>query len=86
MGRTWPTFNDQLEREARAWKPFRDALRREDQRVFDKLFVYAKRHMAAGQNACRPVPFETLMVCAALELVKEVDRLKTHERRGDPAP
>ena len=32
--------------------------------------------MAEAQNACRPVALEAVMMCVALELVKEVERLK----------
>jgi hypothetical protein len=77
MGRTWRTFNDQLEHEQESWRPFRAALRREDQAVFDRLFVYAKRHMGEAQNACRPVAFEAVLMCAALEILKEVEQLKS---------
>lgn len=76
MGRTWLTFNDQLEREARSWKPFRDALRREDQRLFDRIFACAKRYMAEGQNACRAIPLETVLMCALIEMVREIEQLK----------
>lgn len=83
MGRTWLTFNDQLNQEQQSWKPFRDALRREDQLAFDKLFAYAKRHMAEAQNACRPIPIESVFMCAVLELVKEVDRLKAAAKHDE---
>ena len=76
MGRTWRTFNDQLEQERESWRPFRAALRREDQAAFDHLFVLAKRHMAEAQNTCRPVAFEAVLMCVTLELVKELERLK----------
>lgn len=76
MGRTWPTFNDQLDRELQTWKPFRDALRTEDRAAFDKIFAYAKRHMAEGQNACRPIPLETILICSLIELAKELDKLQ----------
>jgi len=76
MGRTWRTFNDQLEMEQESWRPFRAALRREDQLAFDRLFGLAKRHIAEAQNACRPVPFESVLMCVALELLKEMDRLR----------
>jgi hypothetical protein len=79
MGRTWRTFNDQLELEQESWRPFRTALRREDQAVFDRLFVLAKRHMAEAQNACRPVTFETVTMCVLVELMKELDRLHAHD-------
>ena len=82
MGRTWRTFNDQLDAERESWRPFRAALRREDQRAFDRLFDMAKRHIAEAQNACRPVAFEAVMMCVTLELLKEVEALKrrTEER------
>ena len=46
MGRTLPTFNLWLGQEIESWRPYRRALRREDQESFDRLFSFAKLHMA----------------------------------------
>ncbi|MCH8332400.1 hypothetical protein IIC65_00555 [Candidatus Sumerlaeota bacterium] len=79
MGRTLPTFNTYLEQEMEQWRPFRRALRREDQRVFDRLFVLAKRHMAEAAYVARPIPFDTLVMTILLEQQKEIERLGAGE-------
>ena len=82
MGRTWLTFNDQLAREEQAWRPFRTALRKDDQAAFDRIFVLAKRHMAEAQAACRPVALDAVLMCVALELLKEVEALRGRIKQG----
>lgn len=76
MGRTLPTFNAALEEEIRAWAPFRRALRAGDRAAFDAIMAMAKRHMAEGANAARPVPFDTVVICVLLEQQKEIERLR----------
>jgi hypothetical protein len=76
MGRTLPTFNSYLEHEIEQWRPFRRALRRDDQAVFDRLFVFARRHMAEAASVARPVPFDSLLMAVLLEQQKEIERLK----------
>lgn len=76
MGRTLPTFNTYLEQEIEQWRPFRRALRREDKIAFDRLFVFAKRHMAEAAYVARPIPFDALVMTILLEQQKEIEKLK----------
>jgi len=76
MGRTIPTFTRYLEEELSTWKDFRRALGKEDRDVFDRLFRYAKRHIAEASCAARPVPFDALVMTVLLEQQKEIERLK----------
>lgn len=66
------------------WAGFRRALRREDQSSFDRLFTYAKQHMAEGAALARPVPFDSLVMSILLEQEKKIERLEA--RQAEPAP
>ena len=76
MGRTLPTFNLWLGQEIESWRPYRRALRREDQESFDRLFSFAKLHMAEAAQSSRLVPFDALVMSVLLEQQKEIQRLR----------
>jgi hypothetical protein len=77
MGRTIPTFTRYLEEELSTWRDFRRALGKEDREVLDRLFRYAKRHIAEASCAARPVPFDALVMTVLIEQQKEIERLQT---------
>ena len=83
MGRTLPTFNMYLDGQIDEWSAFRRALRREDQPAFDRLFAFARRHMAEAAAAARPVHFDAMLMAILLEQQKRIEEL---ERRlaGEP--
>ncbi len=72
MGNVTPTITDILHREEANLARFRRALRREDQVVFDDLFVAAYKHRAAANYAGHLLPFETFLLSMQLEEHKEV--------------
>ena len=76
MGRTIPTFTRYLEEEMNTWKGFRRALSKEDRENFDRLFRYAKRHIAEASCAARPIPFDALVMSVLLEQQKEIRYLQ----------
>ena len=76
MGSQTPTITDLLRREEANLARFRRALRREDQRVFDDLFVAAYKHRAAANYAGHLLSFETFLLCMQLESHKESMRVK----------
>lgn len=78
MGRTLPTYNMLIlqELEKDEWKRFRRALRKDDQAIFDELFIAPKLHMQAGAYASHARPFETMLICMLLELRKELKVLE----------
>jgi hypothetical protein len=76
MGRTLATYNMYLETEWAEWSGFRRALQPTDRAAFDKLFARAKRHVAAGMAAARPVPFEALLVSLLIEHEREIEDLQ----------
>ena len=72
MGNVTPTITDILHREEANLARFRRALRREDQLVFDDLFVAAYKHRAAANYAGHLLPFETFLLSMQIEEHKEV--------------
>ena len=76
MGNVTPTITDLLHTEEANLARFRRALRREDQVVFDDLFVAAYKHRAAAAYAGHLLPFETFLLSMQIEDHKEVMRLR----------
>jgi hypothetical protein len=76
MGNVTPTITDILHREEANLSKFRRALRREDQLVFDDLFVAAYKHRAAASYAGHLLPFETFLLAMQIEDHKEVMYLR----------
>jgi hypothetical protein len=88
MGRTIPTFNLAAQEEQSRWNDFRRALlTREEREAFDRLWIAVKQNMAAGQNAARLNPFESMLVAMLLSHEQELERLRRmlEERREDAA-
>ena len=82
MGRTLPTFNMYLERQIEEWGAFRRALRREDRAAFDRLFAFAKRHMAEAAALGRAVPFDAVVMAILLEQQKTIEGLEARLARA----
>jgi hypothetical protein len=76
MGNVTPTITDILHTEENNLARFRRALRREDQLVFDDLFVAAYKHRAAASYAGHLLPFETFLLSMQIEDHKEVMYLR----------
>ena len=76
MGNVTPTITDILHREEANLAKFRRALRREDQVVFDDLFVAAYKHRAAASYAGHLLPFETFLLAMQIEDHKEIMHLR----------
>jgi len=76
MGNVTPTITDILHTEEANLAKFRRALRREDQLIFDDLFVAAYKHRAAASYAGHLLPFETFLLSMQIEEHKEVVRLR----------
>jgi len=76
MGNVTPTITDLLHTEEANLAKFRRALRREDQLVFDDLFVAAYKHRAAASYAGHLLPFETFLLAMQIEDHKEMMSLR----------
>jgi len=76
MGNVTPTITDILHAEEANLAKFRRALRKEDQIVFDDLFIAAYKHRAAAAYAGHLLPFETFLLSMQIEDHKEVLHLR----------
>jgi hypothetical protein len=71
VGRTNPTYRDQLRRVEDEWGPYRRALRADDRPHFDRLFEHARAHADAAGYQNHRDPTLPLVLGVLLE----------HERR-----
>ncbi len=76
MGRTTQTMTQIVAQEEAYWGSFRRALRREDQVIFDKLFVAARHHTAPAHYASHATPFDSMLLAMLLEAMKAVEELR----------
>ena len=90
MGRTLPSATMIFDGEAARWSAFRRALRREDQAVFDEIFLAARRHLAAIAHATSPAPMEAVLLAMLLEQRRQLEgmrwRLRALEQPAEPVP
>lgn len=76
MGKSVPTFRQELDELISEWKRFRRALRKEERERFDELMREAKKHASAGQYQVRSDPMETIFMSILLEHQMILDRLE----------
>ncbi len=86
MGRTLPTLAQLSHSEEDAWRSFRRALRKEDQELFDRLWMYCRTHAQAAAMANREIPFEILTMTMLLGILRELDKLTYGMRAQQIAP
>ena len=77
MGRTLLTTTQIIIGEQKAFASFRRTLRREDQRLFDRLFADARRHTAAISQANHALPFEAILLAMLLEQARQIEALES---------
>ena len=76
MGRTNPTYRDQIRGTEERWSAYRRALRHADQPAFDQLFEHARAHAdAAGYLNHQSVEI-SILVSILLEHQKELDAVR----------
>lgn len=76
MGRTNPTYRDQLNAIEDEWGAYRRALRWEDQYIFDQLFVYARDHADAAGNLNHANSLAPIWMAIALEQDRRITELE----------
>ena len=76
MGRTNPTYRDQLSTIENDWRAFRRVLRRQDKPRFDRLFVYARNHADAAGNLNPADPLAPVWMAIALEQERRIAELE----------
>ncbi|MFP4632568.1 MAG: hypothetical protein ACLFMT_03920 [Halobacteriales archaeon] len=80
MGRTNPTFRDELDALRDGWRDYRRCLRLEDQERYDSLFEGARRR-ADACGSLNPVdPMPAVLLSMLLEQQSRIDEV---ERRLD---
>jgi hypothetical protein len=72
MGKTVPTYRNQLEMGIRELLPFRRALREEERALFDTLIGYARAHAAEGSFAAHVDPFVPFFLSILLEQEQKI--------------
>jgi len=85
VGRTVLPYRQVLEREYNEWKKFRRGLRKEDQKVFDRLFDLARLHVQAGVYASSPWPLEAILISILLEHHKALEELRAKCKKMEEA-
>ncbi len=83
MGKSVPTFRDELKKIESEWKNYRRALRGKEKYIFDELFNKAKKHASASQAQAHIDPMESILFSMILEQQMEIDRLKRKIRDED---
>lgn len=76
MGRTVPTFRQQIEITIERWTKFRRALRREDQEHFDQLFLRIRSYTQAATYQCNDNPMEAILLSIVLDQEKRLSTLE----------
>jgi hypothetical protein len=62
MGRTLASVTQQVQLEEERLQRFRRALPREDQILFDQLFAFARKRIAATAMAADPLPMQSILM------------------------
>ena len=81
MGRTMPSAMEVFDREHAHWAKFRRALRKDEQQLFDELFLQARRHIAAMAYLANAVPMESVFLAMFLEERRAVKALEEKIRQ-----
>lgn len=87
MGRTLPSAMEVFDHEVAHWAKFRRALRKNEQQLFDELFLQARRHIAAMAYLANATPMESIFLAMFIEEHRNVmalgNRLRQLEEKGN---
>lgn len=76
MGRTLLPWSRLVEEEEEGWAKFRRALRAEDRPLLDAVFRAARLHAPSAAYIARPLPFESVVMAALVEILREARALR----------
>ncbi len=76
MGKTVPTYRNQLEMEIRELLPFRRALCQGEKVLFDTLVGYARTHAAEGSFTAHSDPLVPFFLSILLEQERKIRELE----------
>lgn len=85
MGKSVPTYREELDKIISDWSRFKKALRKEERVYFDELMINAKKHGSAAQYQANPDPMESIFISILLEHQKTLAQLerKVKDERMD---
>ncbi|MBI3404427.1 MAG: hypothetical protein HY046_03110 [Acidobacteria bacterium] len=86
MGRSSPSFVEQIHIEAARWRDFRNALPRDDRPYFDAIFRRIRAYTPAGMYQCHANPFETILFAFLLAQEKRITALERKFGIPDDTP
>ncbi|MFD1588524.1 hypothetical protein ACFR9U_16215 [Halorientalis brevis] len=78
MGKTNPTFRDQVNQFVDEYQQFRRGLVYEDQQVFDDLLEHAHAHADAAGYLNPHNPREAILMSLCLGHQREIEELRAH--------
>src|SRR5450755_4113666 len=76
MGRTVPTYVEQVREIEAKWAKFRRALRREDQLNFDRLLRSVRQYSPSATYQCSDDPREAVVLSILLDLQKRLTAIE----------
>jgi hypothetical protein len=76
MGKTTPTFRDQLSTLQSNWESYRRVLRRRSKPAYDELWTQARTHADAGGAANPPEPMHAALLSICLEQQQQINNLE----------
>jgi len=84
MGRTNPTYRDQVRAIQERWGAFRRGLRRRDQPHFDRLFEHGRQYADAAGYQNPTDPMVALLVSITLTQERRIAELEQRLDETDP--
>jgi len=76
MGKTNPTYRQQVEGLEERWSSYRRGLRRQDKQPFDELWKHAKNNADAAGYMNPENPIDTVFLSILLEQEKRINTLE----------
>jgi hypothetical protein len=83
MGRTVPTYVQQISQQTEKWAKFRRALRREDQLHFDRLVSSTRYYSPSGMFQVADDPRESIVLSILLDIQKRVAAIEARLKMPD---
>jgi hypothetical protein len=83
MGRTVPTYVDQVRQIEEKWAKFRRVLRREDQLHFDRLLRSVRQYSPSGMYQSSDDPRESVVLSILLDLEKRLAVIEENLKLAD---
>jgi hypothetical protein len=83
MGRTVPTYTEQVAQLTEKWSKFRRCLRREDQVEFDRLLRSVRYYSPSAMYQCSDDPREPVVLSILVDLQKRLAAIEAKLKMPD---